>query len=257
MVGNYACGAGVQAHELGHNFGLLHAPGNCEEPEPIDHDFPYDDAEIGPRRGWIGSRDEFATSKEGSTYYDLMGYCTPRFTSDYNYSKMVDYRLDLVPPKLDEVEVRGPKLMFGQVSTVTSTAQHTQSLYDLESDLASSVQSTESSLAARVRPEEFGPSIAITGVVENGGIWSILGVDVSTQAPREPDSGGEYVLTLLDENYLEIYREPMSLLTAAHGEARSIWAVRVPMPVTTRMFVEIVDSIGMTVMTREVVLPTN
>ena len=53
------CGDGVQAHEIGHNFSLVHAPGGCNETEPIDRDYPYARARIGPRRGWVSSRNVF------------------------------------------------------------------------------------------------------------------------------------------------------------------------------------------------------
>ncbi len=47
-----------------------------------------------------------------------------------------------------------------------------------------------------------------------------------------------------DASQREIYREPMTLLTSAHGEASRSWAVRVPVPEQTPVFLAILDAMG-------------
>jgi hypothetical protein len=77
----------TMAHELGHNFGLLHAP--CGNPAGVDPQFPHADARIGvfgfdPVSGMVQS---------ASGMRDLMSYCNPTWISDYNYLKVLNFRV--------------------------------------------------------------------------------------------------------------------------------------------------------------------
>jgi len=72
----------VAAHELGHNFGLRHAPcGGASSPDPA---YPYTGGIIGTWGYDLGS--EQLLSPQSTR--DLMSYCTPRWVSDYNYMKV-------------------------------------------------------------------------------------------------------------------------------------------------------------------------
>jgi hypothetical protein len=80
------------AHELGHNMSLRHAP--CGSVASSDPDFPYGggstgvwgyDFRGGSRFGWLVSP---------KLHKDLMGYCTPRWVSDYHFKKALDFRLE-------------------------------------------------------------------------------------------------------------------------------------------------------------------
>lgn len=72
----------VAAHEWGHNFGRRHAPCGVTNP---DGSYPYADGTIGVP-GWNGS----ALVSPGAR--DLMGYCTPRWISDYTFKAVMDHR---------------------------------------------------------------------------------------------------------------------------------------------------------------------
>ena len=238
------CGDGVHAHELGHNLGLVHLPGSCSGPEPVDHAFPYADAGIGPRRGWVASRNEFVNPGDSRDYRDLMGYCTPRFVSDYNYNKMVDHRLaDNQPPS--EVSGRiGPSLEIGPEASSSSATPAPAVVYAPPAGAASATDDSHPGPALTGTLEETGPSLAFAGVVDEYGLWSIGQLDASTQPPRSPDTDGEVYFTLWDASQREIYREPMSLLRPVHGETRQAWAVRVPEPDGTPAFLAILDARG-------------
>ena len=71
-------------HELGHMHGLLHAP--CGGPSMLDEGFPYADAVI-TSEGYDFRTDTFVPSD----HKDMMAYCYPRWISDYNYDKLVDW----------------------------------------------------------------------------------------------------------------------------------------------------------------------
>lgn len=71
------------AHELGHNFGLPHAPcGNVERP---DANFPYAGGTIG-----VWGLDPRNNSLKAPGFTDYMSYCRSNWTSDYNYFRVLD-----------------------------------------------------------------------------------------------------------------------------------------------------------------------
>jgi hypothetical protein len=74
------------AHELGHNMSRQHAPcGGAGGPDPS---YPYPGGQIG-----IWGLDVAALVLKSPTgYLDLMGYCSPDWVSDYNWSAMIGYR---------------------------------------------------------------------------------------------------------------------------------------------------------------------
>ena len=240
------CGSGVQAHELGHNFGVEHAPGDCNETEPIDHDYPYEGAGVGPRRGWAASRNVFVNPGTFSPHFDVMSYCYPRFISDYNYNKMVNHRLGVTERPNDSGRL-GPSLEIGRSPTEmpSMTTLATRSLWNGPSPgAAEPSDGSGQGVATMDTVDEIGPSLAFTGAVDEFGLWSIMRIDASTRPPRLPSTGGEYFFTLLDADWQEIYREPMGLLTAVHGESPQAWAVRVPVPEQPPAFVAILDAQG-------------
>ncbi|WP_419947656.1 Ig-like domain-containing protein [Candidatus Palauibacter sp.] len=76
----------TMAHELGHNMSLQHAPcGNASNPDPL---FPHTGGLTG---GW-----GFDFTGDGEltppTWSDLMGYCGPRWISDYHFTKALRRR---------------------------------------------------------------------------------------------------------------------------------------------------------------------
>lgn len=78
-------GSSTLAHELGHNFGRQHAP--CGGVAGPDASYPYAGGQI----GLFGFNVRTGTVVASSTA-DLMGYCSPRWISDYNYNAMMSYR---------------------------------------------------------------------------------------------------------------------------------------------------------------------
>ena len=79
--------ANTIAHELGHNFSLLHAP--CGSADDSDPAFPYANGRIGV---W-GHDPRDGGSLVTPRYSDLMGYCSRKWISDYHFTNALAYRL--------------------------------------------------------------------------------------------------------------------------------------------------------------------
>ena len=77
----------VIAHELGHNLNLVHAPcGGAGGPDPS---FPQRDGSIG---AWgFDFRNDVLVPPSAP---DLMTYCEPRWISGYNFTNMLNFRLN-------------------------------------------------------------------------------------------------------------------------------------------------------------------
>ncbi len=69
----------VAAHELGHNFGINHAP--CGGAGGADASYPYPNAQIG---SWGFNGTQLLSPTQ---YVDVMSYCSSTWVSDYNYAK--------------------------------------------------------------------------------------------------------------------------------------------------------------------------
>jgi hypothetical protein len=80
--------AEILAHELGHNFGLFHAP--CGGASGTDPFYPYAAA----RTGAFGYDAAEGAVKAPTQMHDIMSYCNPKWVSDYNYEKVLDLRAE-------------------------------------------------------------------------------------------------------------------------------------------------------------------
>jgi hypothetical protein len=86
---------GTLAHELGHNLSLRHA--NCGGASGWDSAYPHDGGSVG-----VWGYDFLGGAGIGKLidpdqYKDLMGYCTPRWISDYHFAKAMSFRIEEEP----------------------------------------------------------------------------------------------------------------------------------------------------------------
>jgi hypothetical protein len=79
--------ASTMAHEIGHNHGRNHAP--CAPGDSItgvDDEYPYDKAALGTW-GYDARKQSFLSP---DLTQDIMGYCDPKWISDYTYRALVE-----------------------------------------------------------------------------------------------------------------------------------------------------------------------
>ncbi len=106
-------GSGVMAHELGHNMGRSHAP--CGGVSGADAGYPH-------AGGAIGSWGiDLATMglKSPTGHFDLMGYCSPDWISDYTWRAMIAYRQsnpNYAPPMAPPPSAVGALLVWGRIT---------------------------------------------------------------------------------------------------------------------------------------------
>jgi hypothetical protein len=81
-------GSLVAAHELAHNWGRNHAP--CGNPAGVDTQYPRPDGSTG-----VYGLDVATQTLKPPTANDIMGYCDPKWISDYTYKAVFNY---LSPP---------------------------------------------------------------------------------------------------------------------------------------------------------------
>ena len=105
--------AEVFAHELGHSMSLMHAP--CGNPGQLDPDYPYRDGNIG-----VYGYDARSGELVDPSTPDLMSYCRPRWISDYNFNKALEYRIQAEEPPAALAARDGSRgsrlLLWGQLS---------------------------------------------------------------------------------------------------------------------------------------------
>ena len=222
-VGGADCSLTTPPHEIGHNLSLGHAPSDCQAGEDIinvDPDYPYSDGGIGPNRGWVISENRFA---EPEGVYDIMSYCNPRFVSDYQYDKALDYRIRIARQSGLTPGLAIQSIDPGQPMPVLAEATEPQS----------------------------GPSIALTGKVDEWGAWVLMHVDRSEMPPRSPPASATHTLTLQDSRRREIHRESLLLSDISHSQEKA-WAARIPFPQQTPAYLVIYDELDVPVLVERI-----
>lgn len=91
-------GRNVAAHELTHNFGRSHAP--CGGAGGADASFPYPGGTIG-----VYGYDLTTSTLRLPTSFDLMGYCSNPWISDYTYVGAMDWRASNPTPDVTQAAV--------------------------------------------------------------------------------------------------------------------------------------------------------
>ncbi len=208
------CTDNIHPHEVGHDMSLLHVAAGCGEPN-TDPDYPYPLGGIGPNRGWLFTQDRFVNPDEN--YVDTMGYCRerPKFISDYHYNKALLDR---------EAFTRGP--------TGEATGQQ----------------------ARQDQVPTNGPSLALSGAVDEAGIWTLLFVDRSVRPARMPPADTDYRLSVRSLDGAELHQQALAVYQGAHDDLVS-WVARIPLPSAEHVVIMILDADDHTLLEREIETP--
>ncbi|NNM05743.1 MAG: hypothetical protein HKO65_11705 [Gemmatimonadetes bacterium] len=103
--------ASTFAHELGHNLSLRHAP--CGEAGGPDPAFPHDGGSIGVWGYETNLGSGLGLLRDPDQFKDLMGYCSPRWISDYHFKKAMGFRLGLDPSQEPPGQPQQVLLLWG------------------------------------------------------------------------------------------------------------------------------------------------
>ena len=218
----------VIPHEFGHNLKLNHTPG-CGA-TGVDDKYPYPNGGLGRVPGWDINWRHFVSS-EDEDYTDIMSACDrgPSFVSDYHYRKALSYWLSTAQT-LDSaassmVGPTGAASGLGPASTNLPTANPGQTGL----------------------PSDTTGGLALSGVVDASGVWSLTHSQSTEKGPRPPSPDGEYTLILFDADGVELYREPLSVVRLSHG-GEGGWAARTPRPMRPAREMVILNAQGVAVL---------
>ena len=189
----------IHAHELGHNFGLLHA--DCGVPGGIDPQYPYPNAGIGPRRGYLFSERHFVEPR--SDYYDIMSYCRPHFVSDYHYDKAFSHLARLSGP-----------LVASQAGRSDSESP--------EGGVRIHAPPVDNAASAPASAERV---VVLTGVVDAKGRFWGLEAGLADKPALATPSGGAFTLSVRDQHDVEIHTQPLTVHRDMDGQM-SVWGTR-------------------------------
>ena len=207
------------AHELGHNFGLGHAPCRAQG----DPNYPYADGSIGPTGGWWFYR----IIRPEDQYYDLMSYCFPAFISDYYYRQAADHWLaEAAQGSTIKVLNKAGAPSRGSLGVVP---KRTPSPSEVETI------------------SESDAGIAVSGHVDEAGRWFLSHTQRTRKSPRAPKFDSDFTLILQDAAGVEMHREPVTAQPLSHGD-RAVWAARVPILPRPARLLLIIDAQGGTVL---------
>ena len=210
-------GLGVQStipHEFGHNFSLGHPPG-CGA-DALDPDYPYSQGGLGPEPGWNRIWKRFVARSDPG-YGDMMSYCVDEdkhFISDYYYRQASEYWLSSGSQSSTSAVITNPVTYYGNGQSDNQTAAATANR-----------------------------SLALVGMVNAGGVWTLEQSKYSERQPRTSTINGEHTLVLFDNAGIQLHSEPITVSDVSHGEER-FWAARTPIPLRPATEIAIFDADG-------------
>ena len=194
----------IHAHEFGHNLTLRHAP--CGNPSDLDADFPYPNAGIGPRRGWLLSERRFVAP---SDHYDIMSYCNPNFVSDYHYDKAFRY--------------------VARMATNSSPSRRAPLAHLIDN-------ARQSAAATNMFTAPDHPSLAVSGRIRSNGSFADVRLNPSRMPPIPPPQSSPFTLEVHDADRRVLHAEPLLVHSGDDGEARAFGA-RLPLVADARYLV--------------------
>ena len=187
----------IYVHELGHNLSLYHTP--CGVSGVLDPDYPFEDAKLGPNRGWHPQQFRFIYGD--SIWRDVMSYCPPRFISAYSFDKALGYLTALSGQSISVAAAM-------RQNEHTSNANYYTAL-------------TEDGRPAR--------SISVSGSIDEAGFWTTRMTRFSAREPLSPKADASHRVSLADSRGNEILVREIAISRTSHGKKLS-WGTRLALP---------------------------
>jgi Peptidase M66 len=200
----------VIAHELGHDFGQLHAP--CGKPDQIDTDYPYKTGSIG---SW-GFDSDSKTLIDPSTYNDVMGYCDTFWTSDYMYSKaqlFLEKNPSTDPATTPAKTATGMLLVSGSLKDGQMTLEPMQRI----SGVASAPEAGPYSLRLETASGTQQVSFDLRRATHEDGTGKVF--DKAQFSFTMPDPGNISELTITENNVVKLEQSTAGMLRTQSVQA--------------------------------------
>lgn len=234
-------------HEFGHNLNLQHTPGCFAD--LADLGYPYPDGRLGPDRGWDVNWRRFISMD--SRFTDVMSYCgESKFISDYHYRRASRYWLS----QRSETSTSGVRAGDAPNShSGGAPSLRTGDRRSPQSDDAPGLGNNEDGQVTSASQSADTGSLALSGQITAGGVWSLTQAQMSERAPRSPAEDGEYTLKLFDSAGVQVHSEPLAIIPVSEGDS-SFWAARTPVPVRTAREIVIEDPQGAEVLRESLTL---
>ncbi len=198
------------AHELGHNFGLLHAP--CGADNYLDANYPVKDGKID---SWgFDPRDNSLVNP--AKMYDVMSYCGPDWVSDYMYRKIQVFLEQY--PSVDRASAAASDLLLvsGTVKNGQVSLEPLQRISGVASAPTPGLYNVSLETATGMRQVSFD----LHRVTHEDGTGKLI--DNTSFSFTMPDPGGISKLTISENNIAKLEQSASGVLRTQSVPAASV-----------------------------------
>jgi hypothetical protein len=186
----------VIAHEMGHNWGRFHSP--CGGAGNPDTNYPY----AGGVTGVYGI-DVAAEVLKPPTMFDIMGYCSGKWISDYTYTAILNYRLSHTTTASAMAAMQPSLLVWGRITEAGPV-----------------ILEPAFQVVARPSPNSSGGDLLVQGLEESGGV--LFDRRFETQLVADAQSGERQFAFTIPLSSAAAARLSSLRVSAAGGSAERV-----------------------------------
>jgi hypothetical protein len=199
----------ITAHEVGHNWGRLHAPCDVASTNFLDPDWPTGSLYAGAAIG-VWGLDPFSQQPQSLNKKDVMSYCDNQWVSDYNYKAILEWRkaepkipttpapadntttLTLFNGRIDDQEqaTLAPVLRFASQAAplVVETGPYTLMVYDRQGRLLARQPFAAADLGHGQRQRHFALALALPAQAQLGRVVVLGLADQALASLTQPSA---------------------------------------------------------------------